>query len=238
MISSRSNFRRSRSRRWPRSGSASSICSSTLVRPVRASGERPAVSCRQVSCAGACWRAWNASSSESSTSTPDGRGGTSRNASTRSDAVSSRQCRPSSITRSRRCSKPRARRRASLRNRTGARSPPHRRLACPRGRRPCARRAGDERMMAADGTVYLVRHGQTALNAASVLRGRLDPPLDAVGLREARALGETFAGVRLAAVVTSPLARARATGEPIAASDPRPAPSGGLEGERPSVKMG
>ena len=74
----------------------------------------------------------------------------------------------------------------------------------------------------ADGTIYLVRHGRTALNAAGVLRGRLDPPLDAVGLREAVVLGETFADVRIAAVVTSPLARARATSEPIAASTGAP----------------
>ncbi|MGH2843820.1 MAG: histidine phosphatase family protein, partial [Solirubrobacteraceae bacterium] len=42
-------------------------------------------------------------------------------------------------------------------------------------------------------TVFLVRHGRTALNAAGVLRGHLDPPLDDVGVEEAGRLGELFA---------------------------------------------
>ncbi|MGH9138006.1 MAG: histidine phosphatase family protein [Acidimicrobiales bacterium] len=64
--------------------------------------------------------------------------------------------------------------------------------------------------------VYLVRHGRTGLNAAGVLRGHLDPPLDAVGEAEAKALGEIFAPVALAAVVSSPLRRAVQTAGPIA----------------------
>lgn len=64
--------------------------------------------------------------------------------------------------------------------------------------------------------VYLVRHGCTELNAAGVLRGRLDPPLDDVGRAEAAALGELFDGVALAAVVSSPLRRARQTAQAIA----------------------
>jgi probable phosphoglycerate mutase len=66
------------------------------------------------------------------------------------------------------------------------------------------------------GTVYVVRHGRTALNAAGVLRGRLDPPLDDVGEEEARALGTLFANCHVDAVVCSPLQRARQTAQPFA----------------------
>jgi broad specificity phosphatase PhoE len=65
-------------------------------------------------------------------------------------------------------------------------------------------------------TLFVVRHGRTALNADGRLRGRLDVPLDDVGEREAARLGALFAQVPLAIVVTSPLIRARATGEAIA----------------------
>jgi broad specificity phosphatase PhoE len=70
--------------------------------------------------------------------------------------------------------------------------------------------------------VYLIRHGRTALNAAGVLRGRLDPPLDPVGLVEAAALGELFQVVPLAALVSSPLRRAVETSAPIAAATDAP----------------
>ena len=66
--------------------------------------------------------------------------------------------------------------------------------------------------------IYLIRHGRTRLNADGRLRGRIDVPLDDVGVREAEALGALFAGVPLAVVVSSPLIRARATAEPIARS--------------------
>jgi len=56
--------------------------------------------------------------------------------------------------------------------------------------------------------VFLIRHGETGLNAAGVLRGQLDVPLNAAGALEARALGALFGGVPLAAVVSSPLTRA------------------------------
>lgn len=65
--------------------------------------------------------------------------------------------------------------------------------------------------------LYLVRHGRTALNAAGVLRGHLDVPLDTIGWLQARRLGKTFAGVSPVVVVASPLARARETAAPIAA---------------------
>lgn len=66
--------------------------------------------------------------------------------------------------------------------------------------------------------IYLVRHGRTDLNAAGVLRGRLDPPLDDVGEAEAKALSDAFADVALGAVISSPLKRAVHTAAPIASA--------------------
>jgi len=65
--------------------------------------------------------------------------------------------------------------------------------------------------------IFLVRHGQTALNAAGALRGRLDPELDATGLREALALGGSIGRSGLRLMVTSPLRRAAETAAHIAA---------------------
>jgi probable phosphoglycerate mutase len=70
--------------------------------------------------------------------------------------------------------------------------------------------------------VFLVRHGETALNAAGVLRGQLDVPLNAAGEAEALALGEVFRGVPLSAVVSSPLRRAAGTAEQLAAASGGP----------------
>ncbi len=64
--------------------------------------------------------------------------------------------------------------------------------------------------------VFLVRHRETALNAAGVLRGQLDVPLNATGEAEAAALGEVFREVPLSAVVSSPLRRAVDTARPVA----------------------
>jgi len=65
-------------------------------------------------------------------------------------------------------------------------------------------------------TVYLVRHGRTALNAAGQLRGRIDAPLDEVGRSEAARLASLFAPVRLDQIFTSPLKRTIATASAIA----------------------
>lgn len=66
-------------------------------------------------------------------------------------------------------------------------------------------------------TIYLVRHGRTALNAAGVLRGRIDAPLDATGRAEASRLGAQFAKVGLTRVVSSPLQRSLDTAQALAA---------------------
>jgi broad specificity phosphatase PhoE len=59
--------------------------------------------------------------------------------------------------------------------------------------------------------LYLVRHGRTAHNASRKLLGRLDVPLDELGVRQAEALGRTEFLHNAIRVVTSPLARARDT---------------------------
>jgi probable phosphoglycerate mutase len=68
-------------------------------------------------------------------------------------------------------------------------------------------------------TVLLVRHGRTALNAQGRFRGLAEPPLDEMGMAEAEeAAGSILARSRdrpIAALATSPLARARQTAESI-----------------------
>lgn len=56
--------------------------------------------------------------------------------------------------------------------------------------------------------LYLVRHGRTAQNAARLLLGRMDVPLDELGRRQAAALGAVPALRAATRVVSSPLARA------------------------------
>jgi broad specificity phosphatase PhoE len=64
--------------------------------------------------------------------------------------------------------------------------------------------------------LVLARHGETDANASGLLLGRLDPPLNERGREQAAALAFTFAArTRPAAIVSSPLARTRATAEAI-----------------------
>jgi broad specificity phosphatase PhoE len=71
--------------------------------------------------------------------------------------------------------------------------------------------------------LILLRHGQTAANAARLLLGRADPPLTELGRRQAQALAavEGVAGARR--VVTSPLLRTAETaallGPPVTVDD-------------------
>ena len=57
--------------------------------------------------------------------------------------------------------------------------------------------------------LHLVRHGRTAANAQGLLQGRLDPPLDELGHRQAAAMAEMVGPVD--EVICSSLVRARAT---------------------------
>lgn len=67
--------------------------------------------------------------------------------------------------------------------------------------------------------IVLIRHGATDNNVAHPprLQGRgSDLPLSEAGLRQAEACGKFLAGADLAAVVSSPMLRARQTAAPIA----------------------
>ncbi len=62
--------------------------------------------------------------------------------------------------------------------------------------------------------ILLLRHGETALNAARVLQPA-DTPLSARGQAQAEALSRRLASQRIAAIVSSDLPRARLTAAPI-----------------------
>lgn len=65
--------------------------------------------------------------------------------------------------------------------------------------------------------LVLVRHGQTAANVARLLSGSTDLPLDATGARQAQLVALRIASeIDAHALVSSPLARARATAAAIA----------------------
>jgi alpha-ribazole phosphatase len=64
--------------------------------------------------------------------------------------------------------------------------------------------------------LLIARHGVTEWNKIHRLQGQSDVPLSAEGRAEARALAARLAGVALAAVYSSDLARARETAEIVA----------------------
>ena len=64
-------------------------------------------------------------------------------------------------------------------------------------------------------SLYIVRHGETALNAARVLQPA-DTPLSARGFAQARAVAQRLAGAGLAGVVSSDQPRALQTAEAVA----------------------
>ncbi len=63
----------------------------------------------------------------------------------------------------------------------------------------------------------MARHGETDWNRERRFQGHADPPLNDVGREQARELAQTLTGSGLAAVYTSPLARARETAEIVGA---------------------
>lgn len=72
--------------------------------------------------------------------------------------------------------------------------------------------------------LILVRHGRTAHNASRRLLGRLDVPLDAIGVKQAEALGHLPLLRDAGRIVSSPLQRAVRTAEafgPAVEVDPR-----------------
>lgn len=64
--------------------------------------------------------------------------------------------------------------------------------------------------------LVLVRHGQTAWNAARRIQGQLDVELDPTGIEQARTVAPLIAALEPVQVWSSDLARARQTAETIA----------------------
>ena len=69
--------------------------------------------------------------------------------------------------------------------------------------------------------ICMIRHGQTAMNLARRLQGRLDEPLNDTGRSQAATAAEWFRsrGIRFDRVFSSPLRRAYATARIIAGED-------------------
>ena len=65
--------------------------------------------------------------------------------------------------------------------------------------------------------LYLTRHGETDYNAEGRYQGRLDIPLNAKGIAQAKALAESLAETPIDRIVSSPQLRARKTAEIVAA---------------------
>lgn len=63
--------------------------------------------------------------------------------------------------------------------------------------------------------IYIVRHGETDLNAQGVLQGWIDEPLNASGRKLAAITGHHMKGIRFDCCITSPLVRAKETAEII-----------------------
>jgi broad specificity phosphatase PhoE len=66
--------------------------------------------------------------------------------------------------------------------------------------------------------LVLLRHGRTAWNVAGRFQGQADPPLDHVGVAQARAAAARLARLDPWRILTSDLARARTTAEIVAAA--------------------
>ncbi|MDP2026741.1 histidine phosphatase family protein [Sulfuriferula sp.] len=65
--------------------------------------------------------------------------------------------------------------------------------------------------------LLLIRHGETTWNRDGRYQGHSDPPLSVHGEWQAQALAEELASVEVASIIASPLMRAQATAQVIAA---------------------
>lgn len=65
-------------------------------------------------------------------------------------------------------------------------------------------------------TLFLVRHGETAWNRERRVMGRADVPLSDAGRTQSERLGRVLAGMDIARILSSPLARAVETAEILA----------------------
>ena len=61
--------------------------------------------------------------------------------------------------------------------------------------------------------IYIIRHGETALNVQGVLPGQIDEPLNENGRRLAELTGRGMRGIRFDACISSPLRRAVETAQ-------------------------
>ena len=66
--------------------------------------------------------------------------------------------------------------------------------------------------------LILIRHGETDMNRELRFQGQVDPPLNAVGLEQARRLGQRLAGAMAHGLYVSDLLRTRETAAPIAST--------------------
>lgn len=66
--------------------------------------------------------------------------------------------------------------------------------------------------------LYLSRHGETSYNQDNIEMGQLDIPLTDRGHQQSRYLAEKFSDIEIDAIYTSPLRRARKTGEIVASN--------------------
>lgn len=85
--------------------------------------------------------------------------------------------------------------------------------------------------------IYLVRHGETTLNARGCYYGRTDVCLSGRGRRQAEELRNFFGQVPLDAVVTSPLKRAAETAEIILSGRGTVAEGAGRESTTEAIKI-
>ncbi|MDY6431023.1 MAG: histidine phosphatase family protein [Bacilli bacterium] len=63
--------------------------------------------------------------------------------------------------------------------------------------------------------IYILRHGETTLNAKGVMQGRLDEPLNDRGRELALITGRALKGIHFDYAISSPLSRARETAQII-----------------------
>lgn len=85
--------------------------------------------------------------------------------------------------------------------------------------------------------IYLVRHGETTLNARGCYYGRTDVCLSGRGRRQAEELRNFFGQIPLDAVVTSPLKRAAETAEIILSGRGTVAEGAGRESTTEAIKI-
>lgn len=66
--------------------------------------------------------------------------------------------------------------------------------------------------------LYCIRHGETTYNAEGRIQGQLDTQLTELGKKQALAVAKALTGLPIELVVSSPLARAYTTAQPLAAA--------------------